>query len=377
MSNNDSPGNTSNQANDFKENDAYEEECVICLEELSRTDDGWGRCTPCNHAFHKKCWWNWENAHHERVERTRRQGSVTENDPGPKCCLCNTVVAQFVDGTGEPAHNPAPFVASDDGEDRKGFFDWFFRRRRGENGSRRRSPGGQNDERDEDAATRAREFLERMAQQGGSVMGMDPSVLLDQLRFGGGDWRSNSSDSTGGAGNGLGFDFGNLFEQWGPGGAGPFGSGARSGSNNNNDTHEGAFNEIRPGTTVVVQNLVNFPDLNGKRGKVHQYQQHANRYLVKLESNNVTVSLKGENILQIITVKILGLVSQPQFNGREGTICSYNTERNRYVVRVAYLPSESKEISIKASNIRIPDLSKVRLEGLERQPQWNGRYGET
>jgi hypothetical protein len=135
-----------------------------------------------------------------------------------------------------------------------------------------------------------------MAQQGGSVMGMDPNVLLDQLRFGGGDWGNNSSDATGGTGNGFGFDFGNLFEQWGPGGAGPLGSGTRSGSNNNDDTHEGAFNEIRPGTTVLVQNLVNSPELNGKRGKVHQYQQHAGRYLVTLDSNNVTVSLKGENI---------------------------------------------------------------------------------
>ena len=32
----------------------YEEECVICLEQLS--DQPWGRVTPCNHAFHKKCW---------------------------------------------------------------------------------------------------------------------------------------------------------------------------------------------------------------------------------------------------------------------------------------------------------------------------------
>ena len=32
----------------------YEEECVICLEQLS--DQEWGRCSPCKHAFHKKCW---------------------------------------------------------------------------------------------------------------------------------------------------------------------------------------------------------------------------------------------------------------------------------------------------------------------------------
>ena len=29
-------------------NDDYEEECVICLEELNKLP--WGRCTPCNHG---------------------------------------------------------------------------------------------------------------------------------------------------------------------------------------------------------------------------------------------------------------------------------------------------------------------------------------
>lgn len=34
--------------NDNNYNDDYEEECVICLEELNKLP--WGRCTPCNHG---------------------------------------------------------------------------------------------------------------------------------------------------------------------------------------------------------------------------------------------------------------------------------------------------------------------------------------
>ncbi|KAL7511119.1 hypothetical protein ACHAXN_009328 [Cyclotella atomus] len=361
MSTDSTTNQTKPPSHDFPENEQYEEECVICLEELCKNEE-WGRCTPCNHAFHKKCWWNWENSHHERIESARRRGEETNNE-GPKCCLCNTVVKQFVDGQGEPAHNPEPFVA--DEEDDKGFFDWFFRRGRGGNDSES-AENGSND------MNGAMEFLERMAQQGGSVMGLDASVLLDQLRFGGGFGMNfphvQTETATIEAMVTIAVDL-TL--------AACFKSGevlVHLAGRSTNATNDGPFNQILPDTPVVIQDLVNSPHLNGQRGKVNQYNQQTERYLIKLDSNNVTIALKPENILQVLTIKILGLVSQPLFNGKEGTIVSYNKDRNRYVVRVS-LPNETKEISIKAQNIRIPDLSRVRLEGLENQPQWNGRYG--
>ena len=356
---------------DMPTNENFEEECVICLEELTKNNE-WGRCTPCNHAFHKKCWWQWENSHRQRIATSRRQGNDVADD-GPKCCLCNTVVQQFVDGEGEPAHNPEPFVAEDDSDENKNFFDWFFRRDRGagQGGDATNEPNNMNG---------AIDYLERMSRLGGSVMGMDPAVLLDQLRFGGGfgfpsDGVPNTTNSSNNNNNNsnFGFDLGRMFQEWG---AGIPGVGSRSSSNVDSTAHDGSFNQIRPGTQIVIQDLVTSPNLNRQRGKVQGFNQQTGRYLINVDSNNMTVFLKPENVLQIITVKILGLVSQPQFNGREGTIVSYNKERNRYVVRVAYLPNETKEISIKACNIRIPDLSKVRLEGLENQSQWNGRYGE-
>jgi hypothetical protein len=220
-------------------------------------------------------------------------------------------------------------------------------------------------------------FLEQMARSGTNVMGMDPAVLLDQLRFGGGFGsvggnNTNNNDSNGGRG----FDIGRMFQEWG---AGPFASRRSSSSglnNNSNNSNNETFNQIRPGTPIVIQHLVNSPHLNGQHAKIQQYTPSTGRYVIQLDSNNTTMALKPINLLQRLTVKIFGLVSQPQFNGREGTIVSYNKERERYVVRVAYLPSETKEISIKPCNMRIPDLAKVRLEGLENQSRWNGRYGE-
>ena len=391
--------NQTENANDTN-NPQFDEECVICLEEL-KNDDSWGRCSPCNHAFHKRCWWDWENAHNERVDRARRRGddvsSSNNNGAGPKCCLCNTVVGQFVDGKGEPAHNPKPYVAEDDGEENKSFFDFFFRRGRHRRGGRNENNGeGENNEEDdsqmnENDMNGVMEYLQRMAQQGGSVMGMDPAVLLDQMRFGGGfggapfpgmagfpgNNNNNSNNNNSNNNNGNGINLGRMFQEWGAGGGMPFGVPSRSGSNVNNAQDTTSFNQIRSGTPVAIQDLVNssHSHLNGQRGKVQQFDAQAGRYVVKVDSTNVTVSLKPENIVQTLKVKILGLISQPQFNGQEGTIVSYNKERNRYTVRVT-LPSEIKEISIKNANIRIPDLAKVRLEGLESQPQWNGRYGE-
>lgn len=374
----------------------FEEECVICLEEL-KDDELWGRCSPCDHAFHKRCWWDWENAHNERAAKARRRGDDVSNyGVGPKCCLCNTVVKQFVDGKGEPAHNPEPYVAEDDGEENKSFFDFFFRggrRGRNDGGEGENEDGGDNGPVNQNDMNGAMEFLQRMAQQGGSVMGMDPAVLLDQMRFGGGfggppfpgmagfpgasnnSNNSNNNNSNSDSGNGI--NLGRMFQEWGAGGGMPFGAPSRSGSNVNNAQETTSFNKIRSGTPIAIQDLVNssHSHLNGQRGTVQQFDPQAGRYVIKVDSTNVTVSLKPENIVQTLKVKILGLISQPQFNGQEGTIVSYNKERNRYAVRVA-LPSETKEISIKAANIRIPDLAKVRLEGLESQPQWNGRYGE-
>lgn len=143
------------------------------------------------------------------------------------------------------------------------------------------------------------------------------------------------------------------------------------------------FNQIRAGTQIVTHHLVNSPHLNGQRGIVLNYQPGSGRYFIQFQSNlsdfiagsASPVAIKPENLLQTIKVKIRGLQSQPDLNGKEGTIFSYSRERNRYLVQVDYLLSPTREISIQPTNIQIPNGTCVRLEGLERASQWNGRYG--
>ena len=140
---------------------------------------------------------------------------------------------------------------------------------------------------------------------------------------------------------------------------------------------------MRPGTQIVTQHLVNSPQLNGRQGTILQYQPDTRRYLVQFQTDvsafvagdNAPVAIKPQNLLQTTKVKIHGLQSQPQLNGKEGTIKAFSHQRNRYVVKVDYLLSPTREIAIQPTNMRIPNGTCVRLEGLQRTPHWNGKYG--
>lgn len=143
---------------------------------------------------------------------------------------------------------------------------------------------------------------------------------------------------------------------------------------------------MRPRTVVTTQHLDRRPELNGQRGTVLSYQPGSARYLVQFQSNvsnfvtrdssAAPVAIKPVNLLQTgVKVKIHGLQMQPQLNGKVGTVSAYSKERNRYIVQLTALLSPTREISLQPINIRIGNGMCVRLEGLQRTPQWNGKYG--
>lgn len=356
--------------------DSREEECVICLEKLSVQE--WGRCTPCGHAFHKKCWWTWENAHNKRVDENRRQGRRARSKDNCRCCLCNTVNKKFIDGNGDPAHNPSPFIAMDDpsdtggnrfahffrdmGEEASGFMNFLHNEFRNNLGL-----GGPFTPRNNNGSSNNSE------QRGGLDDGSEnPSPNRRWTSpFGFGSWTSSDRNSSSGAAPPFVPPF--FRTQSGrqqTSGASPFSSNANP------------FNLLRPGTQVVTQSLVHSPHLNRQRGVVLQYQPQSARYLVQLESDvssfingrMAPVAIRPENLLQTAKVKIQGLRTQPTLNGKEATICAYSRATNRYVVKVDHLLS-TREISLQPTNIRITNGTLIRLEGLQQASQWNGMYG--
>ena len=400
----------------------YEEECVICLEPLSESSS-WGRCTPCQHAFHQKCWWQWENAHNERVDQAQRRGEdIPDNNiRGPKCCLCNALNEQFVDGNGKPVHNPEPFVASEDhyygvGDGRS--FSIGSMSFNPENFTLENFQRAVMDMLPSDLTNDpnfVRQFSESVfSSNGNGVMGgafqfptdattgFQPGVFLQRLFGGGGSGAATAASASSST-------------------AAPFAAPNNAQQSNNYHVDVGLpFNEIRQGTPVVTQNLVSSQELNGRVGQIVRYDASIGRYLVRIQpstrnqSSNVssnsssgdtpassssssaavTVAIKPENLLQMARVKVHGLQSQPHLNGIDGNILSYSLERDRYVVRVSYIdpevlsslppeirlemslmPPETRDISLSCNNIRIPVGTCVRLEGLESHAQWNGKYG--
>ena len=337
----------------------HEEECVICFETLSTM--GWGRCTPCGHAFHKQCWWEWENVYNQRVDiRNRREGINNNNSRGRsgggsendkcKCCLCNTINIQFIDGDGNPARNPTPYIAIDD--------DPSFSSTMGGGGSS--GGGGRN---------RFTQFIRDMSEGANGFI----SFMRNESNW------NNTSPGTGGGGGG--------------GGGGSFrrmnsflnnqhdGSSSRSNSSGGRQQQQydlNPYNTLRPGTKVILQNLTRSSHLNKKRGTILQYQAQTLRYLIQLETDTTIVSIKGENLLQPIKVQIVNLRTQPYYNGKVGTITAYVRPINRYVIKIetfSLLSTSSREVSVQLCNIRIPNGTLVRLEGLEHASQWNGKYG--
>jgi hypothetical protein len=397
---------TSSDTNAPPSDDGYEEECVICLEALNDAS-AWGRCTPCKHAFHRACWWQWENAHNERVDRARRRGEIPPNEQRPpKCCLCNAVNEKFVDVEGQPVHNPEPFVASEENSDQSGssfsigsmsFNPENFTMENIQQWMRDTLPSELSND-----PNFVRHFSESVLNGG---QGQGGAIPFPQ---GGGPFQPPG-----------GFNLGGVFQRifGGDGGRGQSSAGASSSSagaaapNNNsqanNDNGVGPpFNEIRQGTPIVTQNLVNAPELNGRHGQIVRFDSSNGRYLVRLQPSTrnqsgsssstsaTTVAMRPENLLQMARVKVHGLRSEPQLNELDGTIRSYSSERDRYVVRVAYVdpevfrslppdmqlevslhPPETRDISVSCNNIRIPVGTHVRLEGLEQRVQWNGKYG--
>jgi hypothetical protein len=352
----------------------HEEECVICFETLSTM--GWGRCTPCGHAFHKQCWWEWENVYNQRVDiRNRREGiNNTSRGRGGggggdndkcKCCLCNTINIQFIDGDGNPARNPAPYIAIDDGPSHP---------------SNSTMGGGGNSG---DGGNRFTQFIRGMNEGANGFI----SFMRNES-----NWNSSTPGGTGGGGRGSrgGGSFRRMtsfLNNQHAGSSSSGGSGLRQQQQQQQQQQYdlNPYNTLRPGTQVILQNLARSSHLNKKRGTILQYQAHTLRYLIQLETDMSTsfipsppVSIKAENLLQPVKVQIVNLRSQPHFNGKVGTVTAYVRPINRYVIKIetySLLSTSSREVSVQPCNIRIPNGTIVRLEGLEHASQWNGKYG--
>jgi len=117
--------------------------------------------------------------------------------------------------------------------------------------------------------------------------------------------------------------------------------------------------------------LISAGNHNGDRGVIIQYSSATQRYLVELGETGETLSVKPENILQQIHVKIHGIISQPNLNGCTGLVW-YTENKYRYSI---YIASLEKFASIKPENVMLEKGTVARVWGLEHRQELNGKWG--
>jgi hypothetical protein len=132
------------------------------------------------------------------------------------------------------------------------------------------------------------------------------------------------------------------------------------------------YDAIPPGTVVSLKGLQNAPERNGDQGIIKQYNPSNGRYIVVLEDTDETMSVKACNLLQHVHVRIHDVKSQPELNGKTGTILTWIPNKERYNIHVSAL---KKVVSLRPANVVLDVGTVGYISGLQSKPELNGKWG--
>ena len=218
---------------------------------------------------------------------------------------------------------------------------------------------------------------------GGLFGGMGGGMPGMHASFGGSGMPGMGGSGRGGNMGGMGMDpFSMMFGGGMPGGRGQgmpsgmnFGGGMPGGMDFGQQAQRQQpqrFDTIPSGTVVSLKGLVNKPERNGDQGVIQQYNATNGRYAVALEDTDEIMSVKASNILQHVHVKIHDVKSQPELNGKTGTILTWLANKERYNVHVSAL---KKVVSLRPANVVLETGTVGQISGLKSKPQLNGKWG--
>jgi len=109
------------------------------------------------------------------------------------------------------------------------------------------------------------------------------------------------------------------------------------------------FGNIQQIVDIIIINLKGNKELNGKRGKIIGYDSAINRYRVVIDDK--AVDIKNENIIieTEACVKIYNIEHTKKYNGMYGKIMSYDNHSNRYMIKL----KGNKILKLKPENIQL------------------------
>jgi len=127
---------------------------------------------------------------------------------------------------------------------------------------------------------------------------------------------------------------------------------------------------IPNGVTAVVRGLTGAAQHNGKSGRVSGFDVGSRRYTVMLEDGEA-LSIKGDNLLQALSCEVTGMQSKPELNRQRGVVRDFDAAKGRYVLALG-----AQAVSLKPENLILPKGARAKVVGLVSQPQWNGKVGK-
>ena len=89
---------------------------------------------------------------------------------------------------------------------------------------------------------------------------------------------------------------------------------------------------LAAGSNVFVLGLRSKQDHNGKMGCVQRFDAAAGRYVVDLSKGGGQISLRPDNVQQIVQATVTGLRGQAELNGTGGWIVGFDEKKGRQVV---------------------------------------------
>lgn len=219
---------------------------------------------------------------------------------------------------------------------------------------------------------------------GGGGAHIDPMELFASLFGGGGGGGMFGEQMGGGMPGGMG-GFQQMFMGGGmPGGMGggsPFGGmggmpggspfgGMGRGFQQQQQRQPERDDVIPQGTQVTVFGLRSAAQHNGQKGQVVQFDPSKGRYTIQL--GHEAVALKPSNLSQLLRgVRVVGLQSKPELNGKAGNVLGYAPDSERYQVQL-----DNAVVALKGSSLIVPDNTRVEVQGLVGAAKWNGAWGK-
>eukprot|EP00913_Durusdinium_trenchii_P007348 g6907.t1 len=110
--------------------------------------------------------------------------------------------------------------------------------------------------------------------------------------------------------------------------------------------------------------------------KIVSWDDSKGRYEVEVDAGDTTLSLKPQNITQTCSVRIVGIESKPELNGKSGQLLSFDKGQNRYTVRLNEKLEGGKDVlGLQPSNVILPKGTRVVVANLGKE-EFNGQMAQ-